>query len=197
VPKIQPPARAVGEVEHGEDAPGAGASRDPGPSEKQPAFEREREGEAKAGARPVRGQGAPTRARSPVVVPLPEGAARPSQVPADRCLRGARALQQRPVPAERQVADIEAEGKDIDFATLEAVHRWKTGKLIRAAVRIGGILAGASPSALKDLTAYAEEIGLAFQIADDVLNVVGSREELGKDAQTDASRGKKNCLCVC
>jgi geranylgeranyl diphosphate synthase type II len=90
-----------------------------------------------------------------------------------------------------QVADIEAEGKDIDFATLEGVHRWKTGKLIRAAVRIGGILAGASPAALKDLTAYAEEIGLAFQIADDVLNVVGSREELGKDAQTDASRGKK------
>jgi geranylgeranyl diphosphate synthase type II len=90
-----------------------------------------------------------------------------------------------------QVADIEAEGKDIDFATLEGVHRWKTGKLIRAAVRIGGILAGASPAALKDLTAYAEEIGLAFQIADDVLNVVGSRKELGKDAQTDASRGKK------
>jgi len=90
-----------------------------------------------------------------------------------------------------QVADIEAEGKDIDFATLEGVHRWKTGKLIRAAVRIGGILAGASPPALKDLTAYAEEVGLAFQIADDVLNVVGSREELGKDAHTDASRGKK------
>src|SRR5437667_7800074 len=90
-----------------------------------------------------------------------------------------------------QVADIEAEGKDIDFATLEGVHRWKTGKLIRAAVRIGGILAGASPPALKDLTAYAEEVGLAFQIADDVLNVVGSREELGKDAHTDASRGKE------
>ena len=90
-----------------------------------------------------------------------------------------------------QVADIEAEGKDITFATLEGVHRWKTGKLIRAAVRIGGILAGATPRALKDLTAYAEEVGLAFQIADDVLNVVGSREELGKDAHTDASRGKK------
>jgi geranylgeranyl diphosphate synthase type II len=90
-----------------------------------------------------------------------------------------------------QVADIEAEGKDIDLATLEGVHRWKTGTLIRAAVRIGAILAGASPAALKDLSAYAEDIGLAFQIADDVLNVVGSREELGKDANTDASRGKK------
>jgi geranylgeranyl diphosphate synthase type II len=90
-----------------------------------------------------------------------------------------------------QVADLEAEGKDIDLATLESVHRRKTGKLIRAAVRIGGILAGASPASLKNLTAYAEDIGLAFQIADDVLNVVGSREELGKDANTDASRGKK------
>jgi geranylgeranyl diphosphate synthase type II len=76
-----------------------------------------------------------------------------------------------------QVADIEAEGKDIDLATLEGVHRWKTGKLIRASVRIGGIAGGAT--------------ALAFQIADDVLNVTGTREELGKDANTDASRGKK------
>jgi geranylgeranyl diphosphate synthase type II len=90
-----------------------------------------------------------------------------------------------------QVADIEAEGKDIDLPTLESVHRWKTGKLIRAAVRIGAILGQASTPALQQLTGYAEDIGLAFQIADDVLNVVGSREQLGKDANTDASRGKK------
>lgn len=90
-----------------------------------------------------------------------------------------------------QVADIEAEGKDIDLATLESVHRWKTGKLIRASVRIGGIAGGASAEQVKRLTAYAEDIGLAFQIADDVLNVTGTREELGKNANTDASRGKK------
>lgn len=90
-----------------------------------------------------------------------------------------------------QVADIEAEGKEIDLATLEAVHRWKTGKLIRASVRIGSIVGGARDNQLAALTGYAEDIGLAFQIADDVLNVVGSREELGKDANTDASRGKK------
>jgi geranylgeranyl diphosphate synthase type II len=90
-----------------------------------------------------------------------------------------------------QVADIEAEGQDIDLATLEAVHRWKTGKLIRASVRIGSIVGGARDEQLDALTGYAEDIGLAFQIADDVLNVVGSREELGKDANTDASRGKK------
>jgi geranylgeranyl diphosphate synthase type II len=90
-----------------------------------------------------------------------------------------------------QVADIEAEGKDIDLATLEGVHRWKTGKLIRASVRIGGIAGGATAEQVNRLTAYAEDIGLAFQIADDVLNVTGTREELGKDANTDASRGKK------
>jgi len=90
-----------------------------------------------------------------------------------------------------QVADIEAEGKDIDLATLEGVHRWKTGKLIRASVRIGGIAGGAPAGQVDRLTAYAEDIGLAFQIADDVLNVTGTREELGKDANTDASRGKK------
>ena len=90
-----------------------------------------------------------------------------------------------------QVADIEAEGKDIDLATLEGVHRWKTGKLIRASVRIGGIAGGATADHLNRLTSYAEDIGLAFQIADDVLNVTGTREELGKDANTDASRGKK------
>jgi geranylgeranyl diphosphate synthase, type II len=90
-----------------------------------------------------------------------------------------------------QVADIEAEGKDIDLATLEGMHRWKTGKLIRASVRIGGIVGGATAQQLDRLTAYAEDVGLAFQIADDVLNVTGTREELGKDANTDASRGKK------
>ncbi len=90
-----------------------------------------------------------------------------------------------------QVADIEAEGKDIDLSTLEGVHRWKTGKLIRAAVRIGAIAGGAAAPQLDRLTSYAEDIGLAFQIADDVLNVTGTREQLGKDANTDASRGKK------
>jgi geranylgeranyl diphosphate synthase type II len=90
-----------------------------------------------------------------------------------------------------QVADIEAEGKDIDLTTLEGMHRWKTGKLIRASVRIGGIVGGATAQQLDRLTAYAEDVGLAFQIADDVLNVTGTREELGKDANTDASRGKK------
>ena len=63
--------------------------------------------------------------------------------------------------------------------------------LIRAAVRMGAIAAGAHDRQLDDLTSYAEDVGLAFQIADDVLNVTGTREELGKNPNTDAERGKK------
>ena len=90
-----------------------------------------------------------------------------------------------------QVMDIQAENQDIDLVTLQTIHAYKTGKLIRAAVRIGGILGGATHTQLEHLTGYAEDIGLAFQIADDVLNMTGTREELGKDAGTDAKRGKK------
>ncbi len=90
-----------------------------------------------------------------------------------------------------QVLDIQAENKDIDLATLQTIHQHKTGMLIRAAVRMGAIAAGATQAQLDSLTKYAEDTGLAFQIADDVLNVTGTREELGKDANTDAKRGKK------
>ncbi len=90
-----------------------------------------------------------------------------------------------------QVMDIQAENQDIDLITLQTIHNYKTGKLIRAAVRIGSLLGGATQVQLENLTGYAEDIGLAFQIADDVLNMTGTREELGKDAGTDAKRGKK------
>lgn len=90
-----------------------------------------------------------------------------------------------------QVMDIQAENKDISLSHLQKIHAYKTGRLIRAAVRIGGIIGCATPSQLDALTGYAEDIGLAFQIADDVLNQVGTREELGKDAGTDEKRGKK------
>jgi geranylgeranyl diphosphate synthase type II len=84
-----------------------------------------------------------------------------------------------------QVMDIQAENQEVDLAHLKKIHSHKTGKLIRAAVRIGGIIGGSSSAQLESLTGYAEDIGLAFQIADDVLNKVGTREELGKDAGTD------------
>ena len=90
-----------------------------------------------------------------------------------------------------QVFDIQAENKDIDLPTLQNIHKHKTGMLIRAAVRMGALAAGAQDRQLNDLTSYAEDVGLAFQIADDVLNVTGTREELGKNPNTDAERGKK------
>jgi geranylgeranyl diphosphate synthase, type II len=90
-----------------------------------------------------------------------------------------------------QVFDIQAENKDIDLPMLQNIHKHKTGMLMRAAVRMGAIVAGATDRQLDDMTGYAEDIGLAFQIADDVLNVTGTREELGKNPNTDAERGKK------
>jgi len=90
-----------------------------------------------------------------------------------------------------QVFDIQAEHKDIDLTALQNIHKHKTGMLIRAAVRMGAIAGGANDRQLDEMTGYAEDVGLAFQIADDVLNVTGTREELGKNPNTDAERGKK------
>jgi Geranylgeranyl pyrophosphate synthase len=90
-----------------------------------------------------------------------------------------------------QVLDIQAEHKDIDLTALQTIHAHKTGMLIRAAVRMGAIASSADAEQLQHLTGFAEDIGLAFQIADDVLNVTGTREQLGKNAMTDAQRGKK------
>lgn len=90
-----------------------------------------------------------------------------------------------------QVVDIESEGKKVSQTELEYIHRHKTAALIRAAIRIGGLLGGAQKADLAALTQYGEDIGLAFQIVDDVLDVVGTREEMGKDVQSDSSRNKK------
>ena len=90
-----------------------------------------------------------------------------------------------------QVLDIQAENQKIELAELQMIHAHKTGKLIRAAVRAGALLSGADMTQFEHLTGYAEDIGLAFQMTDDVLNVTGTREELGKDANTDRERGKQ------
>jgi len=90
-----------------------------------------------------------------------------------------------------QVVDMESEGKDIDFPTLEYIHTHKTGALIRASVRVGALYARASEKRLKALTRYGEMVGLAFQIADDILDVVGDRKVTGKDAGSDLKKGKK------
>lgn len=90
-----------------------------------------------------------------------------------------------------QVVDIESEGREIDFATLEYIHTHKTGALIRGSVRVGAIYAGASKRRMRALTRYGEFVGLAFQIVDDILDIVGKEDVLGKDIGSDIEKGKK------
>ncbi|MBU0482320.1 MAG: polyprenyl synthetase family protein [Proteobacteria bacterium] len=89
-----------------------------------------------------------------------------------------------------QAIDIACEGKKIDFETLKQIHRRKTGALLTAAVQAGAVVGGASEAQFQALTDYGNEIGLAFQIVDDLLNVEGTTEELGKAAGSDAERQK-------
>ena len=89
-----------------------------------------------------------------------------------------------------ETADVLAEGRPVDAATLESIHVRKTGKLIAASARIGAIAGGADVSAVEALGRYGAAIGLAFQIADDVLNETSTAEALGKAAGTDRARGK-------
>lgn len=89
-----------------------------------------------------------------------------------------------------QVLDIQSEGKQITGEQLEAIHRAKTGALIRCSVRIGAILGGASEAELNALTTYGEKAGLAFQVADDLLDETATSEELGKTAGKDAASHK-------
>jgi geranylgeranyl diphosphate synthase, type II len=90
-----------------------------------------------------------------------------------------------------QVIDLASEGqRDVGLALVASIHRRKTGALIRAAVRVGGIAGGASAAELALLTSYGEALGLAFQIADDILDEAGSPESTGKRQGGDAARGK-------
>ncbi|MEO7146066.1 MAG: polyprenyl synthetase family protein [Bryobacteraceae bacterium] len=89
-----------------------------------------------------------------------------------------------------QVLDIEGEGKHPAAHLLESIHRAKTGALLRASVRVGGIYAGAGAEELEGLSLYGEHIGLAFQIVDDVLDVLQPSEKLGKTAGKDLQQKK-------
>ncbi|HEY2850436.1 MAG TPA: farnesyl diphosphate synthase [Gemmatimonadaceae bacterium] len=89
-----------------------------------------------------------------------------------------------------QLYDLEGEGAPLTLAELERVHRMKTGALIRASVCIGGLAALASPETLEAFDRYGAAIGLAFQIADDVLDVTSTTDELGKTAGRDAELKK-------
>lgn len=90
-----------------------------------------------------------------------------------------------------QVADLEAEGRNkITLDELRAIHMRKTGALFRASVRCGAMLADASLRELDALTAYADAFGLAFQIADDILDVTGDEQTLGKRIGSDSDQNK-------
>ncbi len=95
-----------------------------------------------------------------------------------------------------QWLDLEAERKQLDLQGLIAVHRGKTGALIRAACVLGGMAAEAPPAAVAALGRYGEEIGLAFQIADDVLDVTATSAQLGKTAGRDAQLEKSTYVSV-
>jgi geranylgeranyl pyrophosphate synthase len=84
-----------------------------------------------------------------------------------------------------QLLDLEGEGRTLDLSQLEQIHRAKTGALIRASVVLGGLAASAPPAQIDALRAFGEAIGLAFQIADDVLDVTATTDRLGKTAGRD------------
>lgn len=89
-----------------------------------------------------------------------------------------------------QVLDIDAENRTVTLEELGRIHRLKTGALLTASVRIGGILGGADPDEMRKLTEYGRQIGLLFQIVDDILDVEGSVADLGKTPGSDARLGK-------
>lgn len=115
-------------------------------------------------------------------------------VPAERVLRVI-ALLGRAVGAAGlvggQVVDLDSEGKpDISIETLNYIHTHKTGVLLEACVVSGGILAGASSEELQKMSRYAQNIGLAFQIIDDILDITATAEQLGKTAGKDLQAQK-------
>jgi geranylgeranyl diphosphate synthase, type II len=89
-----------------------------------------------------------------------------------------------------QAEDILSEDSVPDLQTLEFIHRHKTAALITAAVKMGPILANSGKKILRAVTVYGENIGLAFQIIDDILDIEGSTEELGKPAGSDRRKKK-------
>lgn len=89
-----------------------------------------------------------------------------------------------------QAMDLGAAGQPVNIITLRRMHMGKTGALFRAAVRTGAILAGGDAAELVSLTRYAESFGLAFQITDDILDVTGTTEDIGKPAGSDERNQK-------
>ncbi len=95
-----------------------------------------------------------------------------------------------------QQIDIESEGKQLKIQDIEDLHLKKTGALIKASVKAGGIAGGATDEQLYALDTYGENIGLAFQVCDDIIDVEGVREEAGKSIGKDRAQ-QKNTYPAC
>jgi geranylgeranyl diphosphate synthase type II len=97
-----------------------------------------------------------------------------------------------------QVMDMDQTGvgAGVDLETLHMIHKYKTGALIKSSARIGAILAGAGKEEQAAISEYASELGLCFQIVDDVLNATSTRDTLGKSAGSDAEQGKATFVGV-
>jgi len=89
-----------------------------------------------------------------------------------------------------QFLDLAHEGREVGYDMLREIHSRKTGALITASVQAGGVLSRCTEEQFHALTLYGNRIGLAFQIVDDLLNIEGTREQLGKAAGSDAARNK-------
>jgi geranylgeranyl diphosphate synthase type II len=89
-----------------------------------------------------------------------------------------------------QVVDVQSEGEAVETEVLNFIHTRKTGAMIAVAVKAGAVLANAGEVELKVLASYGRHIGLAFQIADDILNVEGDQKLMGKGTGSDTKRGK-------
>jgi farnesyl diphosphate synthase len=93
-----------------------------------------------------------------------------------------------------QMRDIEGERQGYDPKTISLIHAMKTGALIRASVRIGALMGGASPDELIALTQFGEAAGRIYQLADDILDATQSSEQLGKTAGKDEAQGKSTLI---
>ncbi len=89
-----------------------------------------------------------------------------------------------------EMTDIECEGKTVDLEIVDYIHYHKTAALIEASLLVGAMLADASEKDMEIIRSYGRSIGLAFQIVDDILDIVSTTEELGKDAGSDIEKGK-------
>jgi len=90
-----------------------------------------------------------------------------------------------------QVIDMECEGREVDIATVEYMHIHKTGAILSACLELGALIAGGSQTDIAALTKYGQHFGLAFQITDDLLDVEGEADLMGKRPGSDIAKDKK------